>query len=134
MTCQVNLNARVNRSHFWVLGYNTCIIYIRNITHLCNTSKCSFAINNHEVYKKRNENPTAGHKAQSEIRTTQDMFVQLMVMQSSKYACVRGPLPTYQHYDYKFHVSGVNNVYFNFERHMGKWRHCVPEKVWKLWR
>ena len=55
LTCQVNLNARVNCSHFWVLGYNTCIIYIHNITHLCNTSKCLFAVNNHEVYKRRNE-------------------------------------------------------------------------------
>jgi len=91
-----------------------------------------FVINNHEVYKRRN--PTAGHKAQSEIRTTHNIFVQLMIMQSSTYAHVRRTLPTNQHCIYKYHVSEVNNVYFYFERHMGKWRHCVPEKVWKLWR
>ena len=56
------------------------------------------------------------------------MFVQLKIMQSSKYARVRRTLPTNQRYVYRFHVSQVNNVYFNFEMHMGKWRHCVPQR------
>jgi hypothetical protein len=52
---------------------------------------------------------------------TQDVFVQLVTMQSSKYAHVRRTLPTNQHYVYKFHVPEVNNVYTDCERNMGKW-------------
>ena len=40
-------------------------------------------------YTKKKWNPTAGHKTQSEIKTTHDMFAQLMITQSSKYALVR---------------------------------------------
>jgi len=68
----------------------------------------------------------------TKIRTTHNMFLQFMIMQSSKYAHVRRTLPTNQHLIYKFYVSEVNNVYFDSERHMGKLRHCVPGKVWKL--